>query len=229
MQHPWGWWFLNQQKSQTTASSEWGFSGNGMQKVINGISGVHSQMHEKNMQKGKQCEYRPREGPGTARTLTGVSTPNVFGYLCQIQGNVILHTLLMKREHGICGFTLASLLPSPLPCTFFFVNCFLPLPFFFLFANFHPFTRNPQDVWLTFTTLHALPQNITPCSQLAGPAAEWVIIVKIKTSGMLLSSSLVSRTCYQGPGSSRAELPQIQPPGLSEGTGPVQWRILSPL
>lgn len=119
MKHPWAWWFLNQQKFQTTASSEWGFFGKWMQKVINGISGVHPQMYEKYMQKGKQCEYRPREGSGTARTLISVSTPSVFGYLCQIQGNGILHTLLMKREHCICGFTLASLLPSPLPCTFF--------------------------------------------------------------------------------------------------------------
>lgn len=165
-------------------------------------------MSEKNLQKGKQCEYRPREGPGT-RTLRSVSTPNIFVCLHQIQGNGILHTLLMKREHCICGFTLASLLPSPLPCIFFF-NYFLPFPFFFLFANFfYPFTRNPQDTVPTFTTLHTLPQNTRPCSQLASPAAEWVVTVKIKTSGFLLSSSLLSRTCDQGPGSSRAELPQI--------------------
>lgn len=124
-----------------------------------------------------------------------------------------------------CGFTP----PLPSPLYLFLLIASFRFPFFFLFANFHPFTRNPQDVVPTFTALHTLPQNIRPCSLLAGPAAEWVIIVKIKTSGMLFLSSFVSRTCDQGPGSSRAELPQIQPRDLSEGTGPVQWRVLSPL
>lgn len=123
---------------------------------------------------------------------------------------------------------------SPPPCTFFFFNCFLPLAFFFLFANSYPFTRNPQDVVPTFTTLLTLPQNIEPCSQLVHPAAEGVIIVKIKISGTLLSSSLILRTCDQAPGSCRAGLTQrrcavIWPPGPCEGAGPVQWRVLSPL
>lgn len=112
---------------------------------------------------------------------------------------------------------------------FFFLIASFPIPFFFLFANFYPCTRNSQDVVSTFTTLPTLPQNIRPSSQLASPAAEWVIIVNIKTSGILLSYSLIPRTSDQGPGSCRADLPQIQPPGLSEGAGPVQWRILSPL
>lgn len=157
----------------------------------------------------------------------------VFWLFTSIQGNGILHTLLMKRQHCICGFTLTSLLPSPPPCTFSF-NCFLPLPFFFLFAYLYPFTRNPEDMVPTLTTLHTLPQNIGPCSQLASPAAEWEIIVNIKRSGILLSSSLILRTCDQASGSCRAGLPQprcvvIQPPRPFEGAGPVQWRVLFPL
>lgn len=110
---------------------------------------------------------------------------------------------------------------SPLTLILFLKNCFLPLSFLFFFAYFYPFTRNPQDVMPTFITLHTLPQNIRPCSKLASPGG----VIIVKTSGNLLSSSLISRSCGKGPGSCRAELPQIQPPGFSEGAGPVQWRV----
>lgn len=110
---------------------------------------------------------------------------------------------------------------SPLTLIPFLKNCFLPLSFLFFFAYFYPFTRNPQDVMPTFITLHTLPQNIRPCSKLASPGG----VIIVKTSGNLLSSSLISRSCGKGPGSCRAELPQIQPPGFSEGAGPVQWRV----
>lgn len=181
---------------------------------------------KKTCKKGKQCEYRPREGPGTARTPRSVLV--VYINSRKWDPTYTPHEKTPLYFWFYFGFTPS--LPSPLYLFF----CFLPLPFFFLFAYFYPFTRNPEDMVPTLTTLHTLPQNIGPCSQLASPAAEWEIIVNIKRSGILLSSSLILRTCDQASGSCRAGLPQprcvvIQPPGPFEGAGPVQWRVLFPL
>lgn len=117
--------------------------------------------------KGKQGEYRPREGPGTARTLRCGSTPNVFGCLCQIQGNGILHTLLMKRQHCICVFILASLLPSPLYLFFFLIASF-PLPF----SSSLPIptlSRETHRMWCRHSQL------FSPFPRTSSPAHNWPV------------------------------------------------------
>lgn len=72
MQHPWGWWFLNQQKSQTTGSSEQVSLETECRRSLTAFQVSTHKYRKKTCKKGKQREYRPREGPGTARTQRSV-------------------------------------------------------------------------------------------------------------------------------------------------------------
>lgn len=90
----------------------------------------------------------------------------VFWLFTSIQGNGILHTLLMKRHHCISGFTLASLLPSPLPCTFSFVS--FPFPF----SSSLPISTLSQETQRTWCQ-HLQP--FTPCPRTSGPALNWPV------------------------------------------------------